>query len=66
MKKLLNVPQAAEILNVSKRMVWRLIKEGELRSVRIGGRILVDPEDLREFIESNKQGADYDQDKQES
>lgn len=48
--QLLNVRQVAERLSVSTVTVRRLISQGELRSCRIGDRVLVSVADLRAFI----------------
>jgi excisionase family DNA binding protein len=34
----LRVPEAAAVLGIGRRSVWRLISTGELASVRLGGR----------------------------
>jgi excisionase family DNA binding protein len=54
--RLLSVKETADILNVSTWTVREKIAKGELRTVRIGRRLLIDPSDLEEFIEQNKQG----------
>jgi excisionase family DNA binding protein len=51
MVQLLNVPETADRLRLSRRTVWQLIAEGQLRVVRIGNRVLVRPADLAEFVE---------------
>lgn len=48
--QLLNVAEVAERLSVSHWTVRRLISRGELRSRRIGDRILISVADLRAFI----------------
>ncbi len=47
------VAETAENLNVSERTVWRLIKSGELRVVRIAGVVRVRPEDRKTFIKEH-------------
>ncbi len=39
--RLLSVVEAAHLLNVSERLVWRMIPRGEIRSVRLGGRRMI-------------------------
>lgn len=39
---IVTVPEAAERLNVTQRTVRRMLKEGRLKSVRIGNRVRVD------------------------
>jgi excisionase family DNA binding protein len=51
-KLLLTPRQAAESLQISERQLWRLEKAGEIRSTRIGKRVVrFSPEFLREFID---------------
>lgn len=47
---LLNVEQIMERLNVSAPTVYKLLKSGELKCVRIGGRKLVTEAELERFI----------------
>ena len=47
---LLSKAQAAEYLGISARSTHDLIQRGELRAVRIGGRVLIRPEDLAAFV----------------
>ena len=49
-EKLLNVSEVAEILNVSKAFVYKLVGTGELRSVKIGTAIRVRGVDLDNYI----------------
>lgn len=53
--KLLSVEEAAEILNVSTWTVRERIGHGELKSVRVGRRVLIDPSDLDDFIQRHKE-----------
>ena len=47
---LLTVVDAAKLLGVGRTLVFGLIRDGELRSVRIGGRRLIPREAVAEFI----------------
>jgi excisionase family DNA binding protein len=49
-KQLLTLEDACERLQVSEATIRRLVKDGELRVVRIGRAIRVRPEDLDAFI----------------
>ena len=51
---LYTVAQAAEILNVSEKTVRRLIKKGQLRVIRIGGLLRIDPMDLEDLIRDHR------------
>ena len=48
--RLLNVAEAAEILNISLRSVRRLIAEKKLRVVRIGRAVRIHPEALADLM----------------
>ncbi len=52
---LLTKRQAAERLGISERSVEREIREGRLRSLRIGKARRVDPRDLERYIEQQKE-----------
>jgi len=51
---LLNIPEAAGILRLSKFTVRLFIARGELPIVRLGRRILIHQEDLRKFVEERR------------
>lgn len=53
LKKLLTTDEVAEILRVERRAVQRLVRLGRLPAVRILERILIDPDDLAEWIHAN-------------
>ena len=48
---LLTLDQVAEVLNFSRRTAERVAASGELRTVKIGANVRVDPRDLRDFID---------------
>ena len=52
-RKALSVEMAAEMLGISRSMVHKLIRRGELRSVKAGTRRLVPVAAVDEFIEKN-------------
>ena len=52
MEKLLRVPEVADLLGVSKPMVYSLANRGKIGSVRLGSRLLFKPGQLEAFIES--------------
>lgn len=45
----MNVAQAAERLGVSKETVYRLCREGILPHTRVGTRITISPDQLKEY-----------------
>lgn len=47
----LSVEQAAERLNVSRPLMYKLFKTGQLRFFKIGRRTLISVADLENFIE---------------
>jgi excisionase family DNA binding protein len=54
--KPLDVPGAAEALNLCPATVRRLIKNGALPAIRIPGcdRVLIDPRDLRALLDKSR------------
>ena len=55
---LLNVKQLADLLGVSDSSVYELIQEDGFPSLRIGKRIVIPKEELREWISARtKEGA---------
>ena len=53
-KLLYAIPQAAEQLSVSTRVLERLIADGEVDTVKIGRRRLVPAEALERYVEKVK------------
>ena len=53
--RLMTYRQAAELLQVSERTVFTLIKRRQLKSARVGGSVRIDREDLEEFIRQAKE-----------
>ena len=52
---LLTYREAADVLGVTDRTVWKLVDQGDLPAVRFGRSVRIDPADLRAFIDSAKQ-----------
>ena len=52
-RKALSVEMVAEILGISRSMGFKLIRRGELRSIKAGTRTLVPVAAVDEFIEQN-------------
>ena len=52
-RKALSVERVAELLGISRSMVFKLIRLGKLRSVKAGTRTLVPVAAVDEFIEQN-------------
>ena len=54
---LLNTTQLADLLGVSHSSVYELIQEPGFPSLRIGKRIVIPKEELRQWISNNTKGA---------
>lgn len=63
---MLKVSEVAERLNVSERTVQRLIKVGELRAIKVGGQLRIDPRDFEEFLQEAILIVDDNNDKDNS
>lgn len=53
---LLTLDGVAELLGVSRRTVERLVQHGELVPFRIGTRLRFDPVEVREYLETTRNG----------
>lgn len=53
-KEVLTVNEAAEILRISLPSMYSLAEAGEIRSVRVGRRVLLSRTSLMEFISGKK------------
>jgi len=54
-KSLLSVNDVVAEIGICRTMVFRLFKEGSLKTLKIGRRTFVRPDDLQAFIESVSQ-----------
>lgn len=52
--KLLNIKQVQEILDLSERTVFRLIKKGELTGFKAGREWRFEESDIQEFIATQR------------
>jgi len=43
----------AQVLNLSKAMVYRLVQRGELRCIHIGTAVRIRPSDLEDYVANN-------------
>jgi len=56
--------RAAEMIDVCERTIWNLAKEGKIRAIRIGKRVIISVKSLREFVDgATKIALDLDLDK---
>ena len=53
-EKLLTYDEVADLLGITVRTVYTLVKRGDLTALKVGGSSRVDPPDLRLFIEGAK------------
>ena len=53
----LGVKEAAEAVGLSHWTIRKFIREGKLRSVRLGKRVLVEPGELQRLIEAGRIGG---------
>ena len=49
-----SVEQAAEMLSLSVRSIWVLVKDGRIRHVRFGTRCIVSVQSLREYVDGKR------------
>jgi excisionase family DNA binding protein len=54
---LLCIEEVARLLRISERGVCRLMRRGELSSLKVGHRTLVEPREVRQFIENQRRPA---------
>jgi excisionase family DNA binding protein len=50
----LSVPEAAEILGISRRLTYQLAGRGELPAVRLGGRIVILLRPLERLLDGDR------------
>ena len=55
MERLLGVVDAARLLGISPWTVRKIIREGKLRPVRLGVRVLLEQSDIENFVSKAKQ-----------
>jgi len=53
----LGVKEAAEAVGLSHWTIRKFIREGKLRNVRLGKRVLVEPGELERLIEAGRKAA---------
>lgn len=54
-EKLFSIREAADVLGISRGQLYRLIGAGDLTIVKVGGRTLMTPEDLRAYIDAHRE-----------
>jgi excisionase family DNA binding protein len=58
MEALLTIERAAETLGISPWTVRKYVANDKLRPVRIGRRVLIEPEEIRRIIEEGRSAGD--------
>lgn len=58
MDSLLDIPAVARALNLSPWTVRRKIAEGQLKALRIGRRVLIEPAEVERFVAAARQTTD--------
>jgi len=53
-EEMLNIKQTAELLKVGQSTIRRLVKDGKLPVVRVGGQLRFEAEQLELFITNNR------------
>jgi excisionase family DNA binding protein len=51
-----SVREAATMLGLCERTIWKLISDNQIRTVRIGKRVIVSVQSLREFVDGKAIG----------
>jgi len=46
----ISTQEAADLLTVQQSTIYRLVKRGELRGVKIGGRLVILERDLKAYL----------------
>ena len=54
LEPLLSVKEVADCLGISESGVYRLCRAGDLAGVKVGGRTLFEPQEVRQFIEASR------------
>ncbi len=54
----MTVKEALDYLKIGRTKLYALLKEGKIRTVKIGKRTLFDPEDVKKFVEGHKTTAE--------
>lgn len=57
-KELLNIKQVQDILGISERTAFRLIKGGELKGFKVGREWRFEPSDIDAYIERQRKKAE--------
>ena len=53
LSRLLTVAEVADVMRVSRMTVYRLIRRGTLKAIRVGRNYRVSEDDLRRYLDSS-------------
>jgi len=57
LEPLLSIEEVCKLLRISESGVYRLLRGGKLVSVKVGGRTLFEPGEIREFIAASRRDS---------
>jgi excisionase family DNA binding protein len=57
LEPLLDIRGVATVLGISRDGVYKLMRSGQLEPIRVGARARFEPQDVRDFLEKNREGA---------
>jgi excisionase family DNA binding protein len=50
LEKLMSIRELADYLRISKSNLYRKLQDGEIRSIKVGGRTLFREQDIQEYL----------------
>lgn len=53
-KRFFTVPELSDHLRISKTKMWRLIRDNEIKVMRIGHRVIITEEALNDYVKKNE------------
>ena len=53
-KQFYSVPETAELLCISKSKMWKVVRNQEIKIMKIGHRVIITNEAIREFVDKNQ------------
>ena len=53
-KQFYSVPETAELLCISKSKMWKVVRNQEIKIMKIGHRVIITNEAIKEFVDKNQ------------
>ena len=53
-KRFFTIPELAEQLRISKTKMWRLVRDNEIKIMRIGHRVIITEEALNDYVKKHE------------